>query len=423
MKKLSLSLLSLILLSIIALGMFIDVLFDRYFSTEEIDPLRHQKVLAEQLAFALNEQSSPEEFIQAWQNKSPQNELLLLSEEDLPLPENLWQQLKNGQSLVLETEVGLTIYLWLAQHQQLLAFSPDELINREETPMVNLLLTTGFYLGILLLILLWLLPLVRSLRGLRRNALAYGKGDFSARLAPSRFTYIDDIEHTFNRMAEQIETLIQDNRLISSAVSHDLRTPLARLRFGIDILSETENPEERQKYQEHLSNDIDEMQSLVEALLNYARLEQSLVTVQKEPVDVLNILVNFRDSHPLGVVTIDAAPNTNTTIAGQPTYLKMLLHNILNNALHYGNSKILVQVSRTKEHLDIHIHDDGPGIAEQHRSTLFKPFVRGETQNSPQGFGMGLAIAERIAYWHNGTISIAQSSKLGGAEFIIRLSS
>ena len=195
---------------------------------------------------------------------------------------------------------------------------------------------------------------------------------------------------------------------------------MARLRFGIDILSETDNPIERSKYQEHLSNDIDEMQSLVEALLNYARLEQSLIALPKAPVDLLKLLIDFRDSHPVNVITLEHPNLTQAVIQGHEVYLKMCLHNLLNNALHYGESRVLVTVGLNQKRLCIHIHDDGSGIPEAQRNALFKPFVRGEHKNSQPGFGMGLAIAERIAHWHDSTIVIQDSTRLSGAEFIVQ---
>ena len=396
-----------------------DQLFDRYFLSKKDDPIVHYQVLGNQLATALNETQTPSLFIDAWHQDHMENTLQLVSAQDVPLPDILWQKLYAGDAIILETELGLTLYWWLANHDRLLAFSPDELRREIREPMISVLLTSGFYIGIVLLILLWLLPLLRSLQSLRRNALTYGKGDFSARIKHSRFSYLDDIEQTFNRMADQIDTLVQDNKLISSAVSHDLRTPLARLRFGIDILSETDDPEERIKYQEHLSNDIDEMQSLVEALLNYARLEQSLVSVQKEPVDLAKLLMDFRDSHPVNVITVELNNTQNSVVNGQPTYLKMCLHNLLNNALHYGESRVLVTLSQHNKRLNIHIHDDGSGIPEVQRKTLFKPFVRGDHKNSQPGYGMGLAIAERIAHWHDGSIRIQDSTRLSGAEFVI----
>lgn len=419
MKTLSLSLLVVLLLSVIGLGWTVDQIFSEFLADERNSPVTHYETLGKQLASGLNASDDPDAFLQAWQTH-PGTQVSLLTQQQLPLPAELWQPLQQGQPLILETENGLTLHYWLARHARVLAMAPQALRNDQQQTLIYALLSTGFYLGIALLMLIWLLPLVHSLRRLRQNARSYGRGDFSTRLPPRRLSYIGDIERTFNRMADQIETLLQDNRLISSAVSHDLRTPLARLRFGIDMLSDTDDEQQRRKYQEHLSNDIDEMQSLVEALLNFARLEQNLIELEKKPVDLLPLLQDFQANHPNGLVQLECQEPALTT-SGEKTYLRMLLHNILNNALFYGDQAVLVQAKHSGKQIVICIHDDGPGIEPELIPTLFKPFVRGDTSHAHQGFGMGLAIAERIAHWHDGEITAGASSRLKGTEFIVRL--
>lgn len=422
MKKLSLSLIILILISIIFLGWGMDSLFERYFLDDKTDPVQNYLTLGTQLARSLNNTADTEGFIQQWQKDSVKNQLNLIQSINLPLPQDLWQQLYSGESLILESQQGLTLYYWLSNHEQVMAFSPNALATGTETPFVNFLLTAVFYIVLLLLILLWLFPLIKSLQRLRKNAIAYGQGDFSSRIKKHRFTYIDDIENTFNKMADQIETLISDNKLISSAVSHDLRTPLARLRFGIDILSDTKDYEERAKYQEHLSSDIDEMQLLVEAFLSYARLEQNMIKLEKEPVDILSIIQKYIEQTHVSSSSIELKSNEQALVTkGHAIYLKMLFHNILNNATYYGHGKVSVELKKYKNNLIVSVHDNGNGIAEQDRANLFKPFVRGELKENNSGYGMGLAIAERISRWHQGSIEIRDSHLLQGAEFRICL--
>lgn len=419
MKKLSLSLLVVLLLSIVALGWTFDRIFTTFLADEQSNPVSHYETLGRQLAAGLDDNLAPERFLTAWQTESG-TRLALLSQEELPLPDSLWRSLQAGQPLILETTTGLTLHYWLPNHQRVLAMTPNALQNNQQQTLVSALLSVAFYSGIALLLLLWLLPLVFSLRRLNQSALDWGRGDFSTRLPIGRLSYITDIERTFNRMADQIESLLQDNRLISSAVSHDLRTPLARLRFGIDILSESSDREERQRYEEHLSNDIDEMQALVDALLHYARLEQHLVQLDREPVNLSEILQAYVNHHPQGVVVLEPSAEPLWT-SGQATYLRMLLHNILNNALNYGAGQVRIETERLRSRVVIHIHDDGPGLNPNDLSTLIKPFVRGSSDAGHQGFGMGLAIADRIAHWHNGHLQVRRSAQLGGAEFLIAL--
>jgi two-component system OmpR family sensor kinase len=421
MKKLSFSLVGFLLVSIIMLGWGADVLFDRFFSRDSQEPISYYQTLGQQLASALNQQPEPEAFVQAWHLSDSENFLTLLDDSQLPLPEALKDSMTAGQPLALDSDIGLTLYYWLETHQKILAFSPEEFSEPETVSLAPFFLTAAYYISLLLLLALWLVPLLNSLRELSKNSKAYGLGDFSTRIRPKKFTYIDDIENAFNKMADQIEMLVNDNKLISSAVSHDLRTPLARLRFGIDMLSDSEDPAERSKYQEHLSNDIDEMQTLVEALLHYAKLDQTLISLEKTPVNVDDILSTFQKNHPDGVVSFENHSKQQSLVLGHATYLKMLFHNILNNGLTHGDHSVLVTTGVNKGQLIVSIHDDGTGIPEALRERLFKPFVRGEHSSNTQGYGMGLAIAKRIAQWHQGDIEIFDSNRLKGAEFLIRL--
>jgi signal transduction histidine kinase len=174
--------------------------------------------------------------------------------------------------------------------QQVLTLSVPQQTKQEDNLTLQVALTTVFYAGILLCVFIWLYPLIKRLRLLRSTAKNFGEGDFSKRIHISYTSYIVDIDNEFNRMAEKIETLVEDNKLLSNAVSHDLRTPLARLRFGIEALNETNNPENKEKYIRHLSQDIQEMENLVDVLLNYARLEQKMIKVEHLPQS-LNIII------------------------------------------------------------------------------------------------------------------------------------
>jgi signal transduction histidine kinase len=280
---------------------------------------------------------------------------------------------------------------------------------------LQMILTTAFYMGILLFVGIWLYPLIKRLRLLSKATKTFGAGDFAWRIPVSNTSYVADIENEFNRMAQKVETLIQDNKLLGNAVSHDLRTPLARLRFGIEALSETNKPEQQHKYIRHLSQDIAEMERLVEVLLNYARLEQSLIKVDKVPVDLNQLL----DQCVYGLDDADGKqikwqPIDKITIVGDQNFLAMLINNLLNNAQQYASQIIQVSIVQKSQSIELVVEDDGLGIDKSKRLKLLQPFTRGHNDIEKPGFGMGLAIVARIAAWHNAEIRIAES-ELGGA--------
>jgi signal transduction histidine kinase len=132
------------------------------------------------------------------------------------------------------------------------------------------------------------------------------------------------------------------------------------------------------------------------------------------------ILTQYQQTHPKDLVQIEGAEPL--PVVGERTYLQMMLHNLLNNALKYGNGEILVTTKVTAQQVCISIHDDGAGIPESQWNDLFKPFVRGE-DNQNSGYGMGLAIVERIALWHGGCVEVQHSDRLGGANFTVFLPS
>jgi signal transduction histidine kinase len=281
---------------------------------------------------------------------------------------------------------------------------------------LQMILTTAFYMGILLFVGIWLYPLIKRLRLLSKATKTFGAGDFAWRIPVSSTSYVADIENEFNRMAQKIETLIQDNKLLGNAVSHDLRTPLARLRFGIEALSETNKPEKQDKYIRHLSQDIAEMERLVEVLLNYARLEQSLIKVDKVPIDLNQLVDHCVYSIDCGASKqIKWQPNNKILLKGEQNFLAMLINNLLNNAQQYASNIVQVSTSQKAQYIILTIEDDGPGIAKDKRLELLQPFTRGHTDAKKSGFGMGLAIVNRIAAWHDASINISES-ELGGAK-------
>jgi len=259
-------------------------------------------------------------------------------------------------------------------------------------------------------------------------------------------------------MADRISILVEDNRLLSTAVSHDLRTPIARLRFGLDALSEEDDPAVQDRYLQRISSDLAEMEHLVEVLLDYARLEKQksqlpLQAMELAPrvTDRINALFNDV-THQIEW----EAPTEPVFVMANERYIDMVINNVLQNALRYGESRVRVSIDtvnnksnknlglRGTQRLDLRgntnvcliIEDDGPGIPMEERERVLKPFERGVANTErvrpavaaegvakamvSSGFGMGLAIVQRILDWHGGQLELGSSQSLGGAA--IRLS-
>jgi len=188
-------------------------------------------------------------------------------------------------------------------------------------------------------------------------------------------------------------------------------------------LQETQNPQLRDKYQRHLCRDIEEMERLVNVLLNYARIEQSMVALEQQSID-LNELISqcvqaFTNNDTSNNKVVNWHFEGEAIVKGDINYLSMLINNLLGNAQQYARNTIKLSVVKKAAKLHFIMSDDGPGIAKEKRSELLKPFMRGEQAHENPGYGMGLAIVARIAQLHDATLIITDSIELGGAEFCV----
>lgn len=423
MKKLTFSLVIAILTAIIFLGWGLDTFFNQYQKQKGTDEFNVYRKIITSLANTLDKTNNVGQFVTTWQDQN-QQQLTLTPLAEFPLPISLRDNFNQGEPLILESKDVITVNQLLPSQQQVLSMNIHQQIKPQDNLALQVALTALFYVGILLCVFIWLYPLIKRLRRLRSTAKIFGEGDFSKRIHISSTSYIVDIENEFNRMAAKIETLVEDNKLLSNAVSHDLRTPLARLRFGIEALSETNNPVNKEKYIRHLSQDINEMEKLVNVLLDYARLEQKMIQIDRLPLS-LNTLINASvhnlTSSDSCAISIDISRLTKfqITIDGDENYMSMLINNLVSNAQRYATKQIQITTKQTINNIIMCVSDDGPGISVEMREKIFKPFTRGENNSEQNGYGMGLAIVARIAAWHGAVIAISQSDELGGAEFIV----
>lgn len=416
MNKLSLSLIIIVVCAIFALGWAIDQFFENYSEENTSDVVSHYKALGKQLAITIDELDDIQTFVKKW-NANGTNRVSVIAKQQFPIPPELQHDFYAGKALVLNNGNALSFHYYLVKKQSILTFSPDELVGNSNHSKLSLLLTAFFYFGIVAIISLWLFPLVNRLNQLTKTAVRFGSGQLDQRVSQSRTSYIGDLETEFNRMADKIGSLIADNKLISSAVSHDLKTPLARLRLGLDVIEENQDQQVQQKYVVRLSKDIDEMQTLITVLIDYARLEQALVKISKNPIHLDQLLNQLKQDYSEQGNNFELrVDSTSTSIVGDENYLKMLFHNLLNNGFSHYKNKIMVELLEHKNKLLVRIHDDGKGIEKSKRKELLKPFIKQDSS----GHGLGLAIAERIAHWHQAELIIRDSELLGGAMLEVR---
>ncbi len=413
MKRLTLSLLFVVVAAVIGLGWGIDQWYSQQNAGLEDPSLNAYKNVGRDLAILIDQQGVQVEWDDwfAFSNLHPQ----VVPYSEFPLPENLKQKFELGEALLLESGDQLSMNYYLSSQDQVLSLMlPDEL-RQEPTGWINWLLTFLFYAGVILVVLVWLYPLLRRLSLLRSAAHQFGVGNLDARIATDKNSYIYTIEQEFNRMAQRIEQLIADNKLLSRGLSHDLRTPLARLRFGLDVLGETDLPVLQQQQLAHLNRDLLAMEALVEALLNYARFDQANIKFNPSRINIAAFLEQLHKDFYCNRVGLLIDPSCrSTTIIAEPEYLAMLVHNLVENALRYGAGEVHLSVTRINGHVQFCVEDNGPGIPLAERDKVLKPFYRAETATAARGYGLGLAMVERITQWHCAQLHLDTSTTLGG---------
>jgi two-component system osmolarity sensor histidine kinase EnvZ len=255
-----------------------------------------------------------------------------------------------------------------------------------------------------------------QLRPIKRMSMAaaeYGKGRIKP-FTPSGAVEVRAAGMAFLDMRNRIERQTQSRTMMLSGVSHDLRTPLTRLRLGLSMLDDADAAP--------LIRDVDDMQDLLDAFLDFARNDALDALAECRPHDILDgVLADAaRSDHPVskGVVS---GPDQSFVL--RPMAVRRALDNLIGNALRYGG-RAVVGLEITDRTLRFTVEDDGPGIPADSREAAMSPFVRldpARNQDKGTGVGLGLAIIADIARNHGGLLRLGDSETLGGlkAELVL----
>jgi len=362
------------------------------------------------------------------QQLSEQFKLPLLVEEtsSIALPSSLAPQLNQEGGLLLASDEKSYILRALPnQPNRLLQLT---LPLKPEDEHLNIYMTLTLYIGVCLILLLCLLPLARRLYLLTKAAEQMGTGNLSVRVKSTPTSYLYRLESAFNDMAIQLDKLIADNKILARSLSHDIRTPMSCLRFGIEAAIDTKDPEKRETYLHRIDAELTRMEEMTAAFLDYASMERRGINLRSEWFTTHALIDSVIEGNQQLAeqhnITLSAVlPDSEVSVCWDFHWCYRALQNLVGNAIRYAQDKVTITVVAGKQSVTIKIEDDGHGIAEDKLSTIFTPFVKlDEDQRRESGhFGLGLAITAKVVDWHKGCISASNVKHHSGACFTLKL--
>lgn len=275
-------------------------------------------------------------------------------------------------------------------------------------------------LSLALPVFLWLRPHWRDLIRLEQVTQALGTGDLQARSQLAANSSLHRLASAFDHMASNLQGLIASRQRLTSGIAHELRTPLVRLRYRLELQAAFAESDKQKMVAE-----LDAVDCLIDEMLVYARLEQPTPQLEWEEWDVMNWLpqlVNQQWQPLSATIRIQLAlPDGERRWQGDRRLITRALDNLVTNGLRYAQRQLRVSLLDQPGVAGLCIEEDGTGIPPDAREQVFEPFTRLDPSRDRHtgGCGLGLAIVDGIVRAHHGTITLDESP-LGGARFILR---
>ncbi|HEX4232729.1 MAG TPA: HAMP domain-containing sensor histidine kinase [Caldimonas sp.] len=262
--------------------------------------------------------------------------------------------------------------------------------------------------------------LTRRLEALKQGVEQFGAGALGQRVAVSGADEVAALAKSFNVAAARIEALVQAHRSLLANASHELRSPLARMRMAVSMLDEA-TPTQRARLRAEIDTNVAELDDLVEEVLLASRLDVVENALHRERVDL--IAVAAEEAARIGA-HVDGAGGV--TVVGDERLLRRAIRNLLENAQRYGGDDVEVVVARADRSpgagtVTVEVCDRGPGIPQEMRERIFEPFFRlpGHAEQAG-GVGLGLALVKQIAGRHGGSVR-CEARAGGGSRFVVEL--
>ena len=262
--------------------------------------------------------------------------------------------------------------------------------------------------------------LTRRLNGLKEGVERFGAGALGQRVDASGGDEVAAVASSFNQAAERVEALVRSHQSLLANASHELRSPLARLKMALSMLEDSPEGAPRERLKSEIRTNISELDALVEEVLLASRLDAQQAERIAAPVDLIGIAAEV--AARVGAEL--QASQASLVVAGDERLLRRALRNLLENARRYGGGDITVQAIRGATQCELRVCDRGPGVPEALRERIFEPFFRmpGHAEREG-GVGLGLSLVKQIAERHGGRVRCEprEAAEGGGSCFVLSL--
>jgi signal transduction histidine kinase len=285
------------------------------------------------------------------------------------------------------------------------------------------LLPALFYLSILAVVGWWLRPILRDVQVLTAASQRFA-ADYRVPLSTARDTsQLTQLARNLDEMSQRLSQLIQNQKELTAALSHEMRTPLARVRFALAVLGQNAAEGTQQQLQD-INADIGQVDALIASLLDYARLDHPDLRMEWQQVEALPWLrqVIVACAAQDRQIELRGPSSPGATLRLEPRLMALALSNLIVNGCRHARQRLIVTTLERGEGGELIVEDDGDGIPADKREEIFKAYARLDNPRNREirGFGLGLAIVARIASLHGGAVTADASKDLSGARFHIR---
>lgn len=417
MRRAFISLYGLIVISVIAVGWGLDRLWNAYLP-DDTQASGHQ-LLINVLQIVANERLDDHDQVFTRLADELNLDVTIVPVNAFAQSTVLDQMLSGGVVEVQAEDANRTLYQLMPDKKTVMRLRIRDLPSGN--PFIYDLLLAIFYSSLAIVVFLWVWPLSRDLNKLEKQTRILGREDVPERLFIGPTSAVYDLAEAFRSMSRRIQELLASHREMTYAVSHELRTPLARMKFALEMAVNSSDVKKIHVKLIGVKEDVAEMDALVNQLLAYAGFEQGEQSLNFQSGDMGSMLLQLaervKSSYPNSTPHFQVRDQIGRDVRCEWVLMERAVLNLLHNAQRFATSQVLVTLCRSGSELSIQVEDDGPGIPAEDRLRVLNSFVRltNPVNSKSRGFGLGLAIVQRVMTWHRGRVDIAEST-LGGAK-------